>query len=206
MDPKYLRLQDASELLRLTEHILLHHAAMGQIQLCADLYAKSDHIHMVRDDPLEFPPHSMPQGVYGLYQDDDLRWIEQPDFEEVELSEVYKVEDGRAWLVDFPNGVKITKTNLVILTAEISRIKAEQVQADGGDSIKPVQRSAAQDAAIISALKTLGHDPKRLPKNAPGKPGVRSEVWAILKKNSKTFSSTKVFTNAWERADIDYLK
>jgi hypothetical protein len=144
--------------------------------------------------------------VYGLYQDDDLRWIEQPDFEEVELSEVYKVEDGRAWLVDFPNGVKITKTNIVILTAEVARIKGEQVQADGGDSIKPVQRSAAQDAAVISALKALGHDPKRLPKNSPGKPGVRSAVWAILKKDCKTFSSTKVFTNAWERADIDYLK
>ncbi len=65
---------------------------------------------------------------------------------------------------------------------------------------KPVQRSKVQDSAILEALRELGHDPQKLPKNKPGKPGVKAAVFAQLVGKSRVFPSGGTqFTHAWER-------
>ena len=63
---------------------------------------------------------------------------------------------------------------------------------------EPVQRAAAQDAAIISCLRAANHDPLALPKNEAGKPGVKAETRAALG-NRGLWAGTTVFDKAWER-------
>lgn len=63
---------------------------------------------------------------------------------------------------------------------------------------KPLQRTAAQDAAILAAIQQAGYDPVTLPKNAPGKPGVRAAIRQTLKE-SLLFTGATVFDKAWER-------
>lgn len=58
---------------------------------------------------------------------------------------------------------------------------------------KPLQRQRHQEAEILRVLRELGHQPKALPKNVPGKPGVKAEVRGRLS------FTVKVFNKAWER-------
>ncbi len=64
--------------------------------------------------------------------------------------------------------------------------------------LKPQQRTAAQDAAILSYLIATNHDPKSLPKNLPGKPGVKAEVRTALGRRG-IWAGNTVFDKAWER-------
>lgn len=66
------------------------------------------------------------------------------------------------------------------------------------DTVKPLQRSAAQDAAILTQVTSLGYDPLALPQNKPGKAGVKSAVRNALSKD-RLFTGAKVFDKAWER-------
>ena len=61
----------------------------------------------------------------------------------------------------------------------------------------PVQRSAAQDAAILAEIRARKFDPLVLPKNQPGKPGPKAEIRAALI-DSPLFKG-EVFDKAWER-------
>lgn len=63
---------------------------------------------------------------------------------------------------------------------------------------KPVQRSAAQDAAILAAIRSAGHDPLNLPTNKPGRPGVKAAMRDALRSNP-LFVGTTVFPKAWDR-------
>lgn len=66
------------------------------------------------------------------------------------------------------------------------------------DDVKPLQRAPAQDNAILAAIAKAGHNPLRLPKHQPGKPGVKSKIRAATG-NNKLFAGTTVFNKAWER-------
>ena len=70
--------------------------------------------------------------------------------------------------------------------------------AQSSVTVKPLQRSAAQDAAILTQVTSLGYDPLALPRNKPGKAGVKSEVRNALSKD-RLFTGAKVFDKAWER-------
>ena len=63
---------------------------------------------------------------------------------------------------------------------------------------RPLQRSAAQDAKILTALKCAGHDPKALPNPGRGRPGAKAQAKQALK-NDPLFAGTTVFDKAWER-------
>jgi hypothetical protein len=63
---------------------------------------------------------------------------------------------------------------------------------------KPVQRSAAQDAAILATLKAMGVDPLAVPKNPPGKPGTKAKVRTALEGDA-LFTGATVFDKAWGR-------
>lgn len=66
------------------------------------------------------------------------------------------------------------------------------------NSPKPMQRQRAQELAILEAIRQAGHDPKHLPKNEPGKPGIKAQVSEALKGNP-AFTGPTVFDKAWER-------
>ena len=61
-----------------------------------------------------------------------------------------------------------------------------------------VQRAAVQEAVIIASLRAATYDPKSLPKNEPGKPGVKAEIRAAVGGDGMWSGST-VFDKAWER-------
>jgi hypothetical protein len=62
----------------------------------------------------------------------------------------------------------------------------------------PLQRTAAQDAAILSAITNQGLKPLEIPKNTPGKPGVKATIRTALTKDSLFVGST-IFDKAWVR-------
>lgn len=70
---------------------------------------------------------------------------------------------------------------------------------------KPVSRRQFQDREILRIIKELGYDPKRLPANVAGKPGVKSKVKKLLVDPMWT---KDVFKHAWDRLlgckDISY--
>ena len=63
---------------------------------------------------------------------------------------------------------------------------------------KPLQRSSAQDAMILTAIRKAGHNPLALPVNEPGKAGVKAEIRNALR-NEKLLTGSTVFDKAWER-------
>ena len=75
---------------------------------------------------------------------------------------------------------------------------SDDVEPDNAEPAKPLQRTAAQDSAILCEIKKQGYDPLALPKNLPGKPGVKAAIRAALSKNS-LFTGGTVFDKAWER-------
>ena len=81
---------------------------------------------------------------------------------------------------------------------EFANRKQAAIPATAAPEAKPVQRSAAQDAAILAMLQTMGIDPLAVPKNSPGKPGTKAEVRTALDSNP-LFTGTTVFDKAWER-------
>lgn len=64
--------------------------------------------------------------------------------------------------------------------------------------ISPVQRQAAQEAGILAELVNLGYNPLQLPKNDPGKSGVKAEVKRALGSKG-IWNHVTVFDKAWER-------
>ena len=66
------------------------------------------------------------------------------------------------------------------------------------DQPTPVQRTAAQDAAILSTLAALNINPLAIPKNKAGKAGTKKRVRTALEGNLLFVGST-VFEKAWER-------
>lgn len=64
----------------------------------------------------------------------------------------------------------------------------------------PFQRSAAQDEAILAGIRARGYDPKSLPKNPPGKSGVKASIRSeLVGKNALFQKEGYQFKKAWER-------
>ena len=72
------------------------------------------------------------------------------------------------------------------------------VEPDKAEPAKPLQRTAAQDSAILCEIDKQGYDPLALPKNPPGKSGAKAAIRAALSKNL-LFTGATVFNKAWER-------
>lgn len=70
----------------------------------------------------------------------------------------------------------------------------------GQQSIQPKVRRKMRDQedAILRVIKSLGHVPNSLPRQEPGKPGVKALVRKELA-NDPLFTATKAFDKAWEQ-------
>ncbi len=75
-----------------------------------------------------------------------------------------------------------------------------KVEAPSATPAKPLQRSAAQDAAILAAIHRVGFNPLSLPVNPSGKPGVKAVIREALAGVNNLFPRKgRVFDKAWER-------
>ncbi len=83
---------------------------------------------------------------------------------------------------------------------EAAKLKAatEAESVARNDLPTPVQRTAAQDAAILSTLAALNINPLAIPKNKTGKAGSKAKVRTALERNP-LFVGATVFNKAWER-------
>ena len=73
----------------------------------------------------------------------------------------------------------------------------EAAGMDGAAPAKPLQRNQAQSEAILHELKKQGYDPLALPKNPPGKPGVKAAVRKAIDGRG-IFTGKTVFSKSWE--------
>lgn len=87
---------------------------------------------------------------------------------------------------------------VVVKIKNVQREHDRSVPASAAPLI-PIQRSKAQDEAILSMLREMNLKPRELPKRESGKRGTKAKVWEVLRHNQKTFSSRKVFDIAWQR-------
>ncbi|GEM_PF-6764016 len=63
---------------------------------------------------------------------------------------------------------------------------------------KPLQRTSAQDAAMLQELRRQNYDPLALPKNPPGRPGVKAAIRKAID-GKGLFAGGTVFDKSWER-------
>ncbi|KVN71389.1 hypothetical protein WM03_23820 [Burkholderia ubonensis] len=68
-----------------------------------------------------------------------------------------------------------------------------QLETTKAAARRPLKQQAHQEAEILRVIRELNHDPKKLPKQKPGKPGVKAAV------REKLNFSKKVFDKAWDR-------
>jgi hypothetical protein len=66
----------------------------------------------------------------------------------------------------------------------------------------PLQRMVAQESAILQKLEELKYQPLALPKNKPGKSGVKAEVKQALG-NTGIWQGKTIFKKAWDRLRED---
>ena len=78
------------------------------------------------------------------------------------------------------------------------RANARQRDTTVSEQTKPLQRAVVQDGLILAEIRKQGYDPLALPKNQPGKPGVKAAIRAAVRGNSM-FIGTSIFDAAWER-------
>ncbi len=68
------------------------------------------------------------------------------------------------------------------------------------EPLKPLSRGTAQDAAIHEAMREAGYNPLALPKNNPGKPGVKAAMKIALVGKHPAFPKDGTqFVKAWDR-------
>lgn len=108
------------------------------------------------------------------------------------LTEHFTPEVGLQWLE--------SENVLMGMIPQWVRANARRRTPQAPAKVKPVQRSAAQDDAILSEIKRQGHDPLELPKNIAGKPGVAAAVRGALVGVNPSFPKNGTqFKHAWER-------
>jgi hypothetical protein len=95
------------------------------------------------------------------------------------------------------------KEMLAALEAELRELREATfpgAEAEMTPDVPPRQKAQVQqEDFILSTIVALGHDPKALPPQPPGKPGVKAQVRALALKNKRLFQSAEVFKKAWER-------
>ena len=101
-----------------------------------------------------------------------------------------------AWVlpVEFPKPLAAPVNTQPAATSGAS--ETGEATAHGITPIRPPPAQRFQEQEILRVIGELGHDPKALPKDIPGKAGVKAEVRKRLK------LSASVFNKAWERLSI----
>lgn len=89
-------------------------------------------------------------------------------------------------------------------TSILAQARKQSQIADNAEPVRPAVRRKMRDQehAILHALVELGYTPESLPRNTPGKPGVKSRTRAALSGNP-LFTAERAFDKAWEQLRND---
>lgn len=82
--------------------------------------------------------------------------------------------------------------------SELADILSHSVAAKSNSApqSQPLMRQPYQEQEILRVIKELGHDPKNLPKDNPGKSGIKA---AVKSKLPTSMTGTTIFNKAWDR-------
>lgn len=137
---------------------------------------------------------------WGVTNGDDFEFVDTPGkMFQYDL----KNESGEVLEADYYRGsVGGGESEPVAATVDVSGLDHQQTEMTQPQGVavpaKPLQRTAAQDSAVLTEIKKQGYDPLALPKNPDGKPGVKAAIRRALKTN-KLFTGSTVFDKAWAR-------
>ncbi|WP_027784352.1 MULTISPECIES: hypothetical protein [Burkholderia] len=116
----------------------------------------------------DFLPYAVPKNLRTFY-------------DRVDIADVNRLLDSRPeWRVTYQ------------FRTDAAAAPASAVEVEAAPARPPLQQRH-QENEILRVIRELGEDPARLPKQTPGKPGIKAAVRAKL-----AFSG-KVFDLAWER-------
>jgi len=177
IDYSYMSLDKAGALMGVSPENLIHAGAFGQVQICVNIYSRSkgyqlhrldlpteaDELEIDEDSRVEAEAHNkkffdwmnrlqinvMPAGIFEVGQE-DLRLFEMPEIKKLELGDAYKSNQDGLWEVEFDPFIEIERSDLVILTTEIARIKK-----NGGiskDLDKPLKTRERNNLLTIIAV------------------------------------------------------
>lgn len=111
------------------------------------------------------------------------------------------VVSGRWW--EYVGGVRRTDEipNAAARALANQLLDALEVARDRATSPRKVPRQRAQEEAILSALRSLGHEPAQLEANREGRPGAKAEVRQRLASERPDLFPRHgtTFDKAWER-------
>jgi hypothetical protein len=120
----------------------------------------------------------------GDYKQDDYYTITHDEFERYA-----GLHDMR--VVVNPSPATAPETNIQPQAAPV---------VPAGEAQRPLQRSTAQDAAILDAIREAGYDPLQLPKHQQGKRGIKADMRAALVGRNPLFPTVGTqFDKAWDR-------
>lgn len=105
-----------------------------------------------------------------------------------DLSQVVTVEDE-----DFLPEEDVSKRSKATEIDQLPNLKNPKPMRD---------KQRRQEQEIVNAVKRLGHDPQKLPKEKNGSSGVRSQVRKQLTIPGELFGTAKTFESAWDRARL----
>ena len=155
---------------------------------------------LAQDDDAQHDPTMRSQSIY-FFELSNTVGLVKSDITELELMQPQSIteklakENKLSELHDKLNKLQaLEKQPAPVVTVGAS----SSLKPDNAGAVKPLQRTAAQDSAILFEIKIQGYDPLALPKNLPGKPGVKATIRAALLRNS-LFAGGRVFDKAWER-------
>lgn len=97
-----------------------------------------------------------------------------------------------------PPALSVPIGELRFLKSDIERLANEFLVPTAAMAVRPKQRSAVQDDAILAAIKQAGYDPVALPQQQAGKSSVKNMVRQALD-GKHPFVGSTVFDKAWDR-------
>lgn len=118
------------------------------------------------------------------------RWLKA-----IGLKSAYQFEGGAAAALATHD---LNAYSAALTSDTVSATAAQMKEANAKAVIKPVSRSAAQDALVLAELKEQGFDPLALPSSPPGKSGVPAKIRSALV-SKKVIQSVHIFEHAWQR-------
>ena len=150
---------------------------------------------VLADSRLNLKAHAMKDLMLKAWKDDKLP-IRDPSHNgpvsgarSISVStDLLSLQDINSWLTSEGMGYQFPQVTQPLVGSE---------SGSSPRAATPIQRAAAQNAAILDAIKANKLEAHSLPKGKPGKSGVKALIRAAVAPNS--LFQGKVFDKAWER-------
>ena len=186
------------------------------------VFSITDHLESLRDEAIykyddaisADAPEDVRSSLLEAYGN-TLSLIERANLFIIDINEELNKKDSSSLTIDSTSNVdddkiRITiksldqwakkKYGIAVLEDGVLPVLNSSKQKTPKSADKPFQRQ--QERAILEMIGKLGEDPKNLPKNPPGKPGIKAKVRKTLI-NETLFAGSTVFDKAWGRLRDD---